>query len=1193
MPKFVHRRWVLLTVGAGAVALVLALAVESIWGPRAALDPVDQDAEAAPSPPPQPDTLRRFMPVTIGRLPSNEIRAMEDDADGFVWVATGGGLARWDGVTLRTFSADGAAGTQLPQFDVTDIIADADHGVWVAAGNLSHVDAWSSAIELTEVRAEKLAPALDGELWIVTHDGVAVFDPETGVARPVVDIGLARADGELLRATAEASGRLHVGTDWGVLMVDADGRTESKIIPGGVNALATRRGGGVWATSTSGLWHVQAHAQPARIDVGHRPDEAGVFAPGDGLLQLGDLVVIGRAAGGVEWFDTATGAWSLTSADDRTGLPEIPVDLVFADPSGGVWASPAGMGLFRQSRDPRGVRAIVPTHEPLGAPLDLEYDGDLIWIATDGSGLHSYRPATGEWDPRTPHGPAAIDAAGGLPTDNLTGLAGRGRTLWVGGTAGGIGIYYPDSGEFVRSPTLLGRSVFDIVAGPENTVWVSVWDEGVSVLDESGRPVMDLTADGTIPIANDRVIAIEPGESTAWIGGWAGLERVDLRSGVVTRWSRDNGMLLGAVVFDIELLADDSVWLATSAGLEHLDLESGQPAVHFGLDAGLPTNQVLKVEQHATQTALWAATNAGLALFDRELHEVTRVFDSSDGLGSDAFARLGSVRLDDGTIYFSSATGLVEVAPDAGEPRVLTGRAHITQVSVDGSSTDRRAVSEVGRGASIEFGFGTPEFDYPSDVQYLYRLVGATDAWTAASDDQLSVTYADLRPGRYRFELAARLPGAAGFTAMSQDAVSFVVPTSIWMRGTTVLIATFGLLLGLVGLDYRRSVRIRRRTEELEVLVSERTAQVAASAQVADEANQSKARFLSMISHELRSPLQAVLGFSHLIEDQPDSPQVQRWANHVGLAGHHLEHMIEDLLAVAARNDLDDDDVSELADLSQFVRDTVELVQRDAESDIAVRVESSGVSEHLYLVHGHRLRQLLINLAENAIRHCRSEVVVAVHRIEGLHSGEHRVRLSVADDGPGIDPDLVEDMFRPFQRGDAATDSPGLGLGLAICAQIAERLGTTIEVSGGDSGLTEFGFVLKLPYVTASDESSEPTPSASRIVVIDDDPRSRELMTEYLHAAGFEVVAFASPARALEVVDLIHPVGVVTDHLMPQMGGNEVAAAILERFGGAVPVIGVTAVPEEASLDAAYSTVLGKPLRAHALSRALSEVIAS
>ncbi len=318
-------------------------------------------------------------------------------------------------------------------------------------------------------------------------------------------------------------------------------------------------------------------------------------------------------------------------------------------------------------------------------------------------------------------------------------------------------------------------------------------------------------------------------------------------------------------------------------------------------------------------------------------------------------------------------------------------------------------------------------------------------------------------------------------------------------------------------------------------------------AQAAEQASRVKDEFLAVLSHELRTPLNAVLGWAHMLGSGTLSPNAAaRAIDSIQLNAKAQAQLIEDLL-----------DLSRIVtgklrlhlarvDLLDVVQSAVESV-RPAAASKAIEVTVTHEPE-VPVVHGDRdrLQQVVWNLLSNAIKFTPKRGRVDVRVCQQLSHAE----VAVADSGPGIAEDLLPHVFDRFRQGDSTTSRAhgGLGLGLAIARELVEAHGGTIRAAspGAEGGAT---FTVTLPVRAVahlawqevaregSEAVADPSPCRSlenvRVLVVDDDPDARELVSLALQACNAEVQTAASAAEALVSIDRERPDVLVADIGMP------------------------------------------------------------
>ena len=355
-----------------------------------------------------------------------------------------------------------------------------------------------------------------------------------------------------------------------------------------------------------------------------------------------------------------------------------------------------------------------------------------------------------------------------------------------------------------------------------------------------------------------------------------------------------------------------------------------------------------------------------------------------------------------------------------------------------------------------------------------------------------------------------------------------------------------------------------------------RAAETAAADAVAAaiEANASKDRFLSRMSHELRTPLNAILGFGQLMM-MDDLPSMYRDSvSHILGAGHHLLALIDDVLDISRMESGEVRLSLEPVRVADVVDEAVGMLGPLSER-LAVPIRANGVSRDVYvLADRQRLAQVVLNLVSNALKYNRRDGTV---QLDTRTDADGRVRITVVDDGPGIDPEDHDRLFQPFERLAAAQSGiEGTGLGLTLSKTLMTAMRGEIGVdSMPGSGCT---FWIALPSTEASDVAlPAPTPASTgrgvaeaipkRVLYIEDNLSNIRLLERVLARRPWVSLLVATlGSTGIEVAFDSQPDLILLDLHLPDMTGDDV----LKRLRGdertaRVPVVIVSADATESS----------------------------
>lgn len=381
-------------------------------------------------------------------------------------------------------------------------------------------------------------------------------------------------------------------------------------------------------------------------------------------------------------------------------------------------------------------------------------------------------------------------------------------------------------------------------------------------------------------------------------------------------------------------------------------------------------------------------------------------------------------------------------------------------------------------------------------------------------------------------------------------------------------------------------------------------AQEQAAREQAETANRVKDEFLAVLSHELRSPLNPILGWSRLLQQgKLDAAKTKTALATIDRNAQLQAQLVDDLLDISGilRGKLSLN--HQPVDLTTVIAAALETVRLAAEAK-AVQIDTV-ISPHRGTVIGDvgRLQQVVWNLLSNAVKFTPAGGTIRVSLTETLTHAQ----LQVVDTGKGIQPDFLPYVFEHFRQEDGATTRKfgGLGLGLAIAKQLVELHGGTInaESAGVGQGAT---FTIQLPLAPRSPEQLCPAPTATemndlngvRILVIDDEPDSRELVAFVLEQANASVTSAASAWEALQTVEQFVPDLIVSDIGMPEMDGYMLMQQLREIESiQLVPAIALTAYAGEfdrqQAIASGFQTHLPKPVDPDAIVKSVIALMQS
>jgi len=378
--------------------------------------------------------------------------------------------------------------------------------------------------------------------------------------------------------------------------------------------------------------------------------------------------------------------------------------------------------------------------------------------------------------------------------------------------------------------------------------------------------------------------------------------------------------------------------------------------------------------------------------------------------------------------------------------------------------------------------------------------------------------------------------------------------------------------------------------------------QLRLKAEQAEKASKAKSEFLASMSHELRTPLSAVIGFGYLLDKSDLSEDQRQMVTNIQVAGRALLGVVNDVLDLSKIEAGEMSLENEPLDLPALLLSVVQMLGQQAK-DKGIELIVAPLAELPCKVMGDasRLRQVIVNLVNNAIKFTEAgHVLVSV--ICTQQGSEHLlVRCEVKDSGIGIEADALQRLFQAFSQADATITKRfgGTGLGLSIARHLVKLMGGDIGVTSTVAVGSTFWFEIRLeqapcgpvaPRALRTDEHERL--DGLRALVVDDSELNQEIVRRILERQGANVTCCSDGASAVEHLGAHHQQFdiVLMDVQMPNLDGNEATRRIRHQLGlTALPIIGLTAgalrSDRDRSLEAGMNDLVGKPFDTETLFR--------
>lgn len=783
-----------------------------------------------------------FMRIDTRELPESVVCAIAQDRAGFLWVGTQGGLGRYDGYHFKNYLPNPSDPSALPDGYVRSLLA-ANDGLWIGtdSAGLVHFDSASETFHTwrSETRGKHgprsatvfaLANAADGGLWVGGDAGLDAFNPATGTFAPVRFVARATPSRAVHAILVDRSGTVWIGSDDG-LYRRANGAARFQRIPLRtalqpplqIRRIYEDRAGRIWVGTVDALYRLNRNGSIANVFRWSATDP-NTLAPGAQVSIIETTpgtMWVGSSDAGFSVIDAATGRVRRVMADpdDAVGLTAGRAWQFLRDRSGLIWIANYGGGLLLYNPLTRGAYVLSRGREAMAetGAITLALHQGRLWIGGTRGVLVALQPNAPPVYRNVPNGTTIV----GLATGS------RGE-LWIG-LLDKLCMLYSNAAavDCTNQPNgVPGRSVVWTVLETPDAYWVGtslglyVEDKrtGAVTIYHQGNGPNNLSSDLAGVLYRDRARFI-------WVGTANGIDRIDPTTRRVTPFTFDPRSKNSFGPGSIESILQDRsgrLWVAMNGGpLNLISDPDGQPRFRrIDRSDGLPHQNVDGLAQDARGT-IWASTDAGIASIDPATLRI-RSYGPADGvLGGNYWG--GSVaQAPDGTIFFGGDDGVTVIAPGMSSRWTYAPPIVLTSLKIADRFVPLGTNVRLQPGArDVTAEFAALDYSEPRQLQYQYQLQGYDRDWIATDTLHRIATWTNLPPGRYLLRVRAtnRL-GVWGTRELSVPIDALPAWYETWWFRVLLVLA---IVLAALGLGQLRTIALRRRAEELETLVRERT----------------------------------------------------------------------------------------------------------------------------------------------------------------------------------------------------------------------------------------------------------------------------------------------------------------------------------------------------------------------------------
>lgn len=1199
--------------------------------------------------------------TTKDGLSQNDINGIYQDSRGFMWFGTHEGLNKFDGYSFTTYKPDpnkvgtinsnlafaitedqsanlwiGTTGSGLNFFDrrtelfsviehipgdekslisnyITAIYVDDNNFLWVGTKegldyiNLTKREEGFTHVEFPMIDREEVSLYVNalyddqkGNVWIGTNHGLwKMSNPVDEIipAASLIPLSDSVRSERVMSLHADKFGALIIGTRKGIYYQTEKGvnNTFVKFYDEVFRSIQTDEKNRIWAGSNVGLFCFKS--------IHH--SSVPVFV----AKYTNDPI-------------------------DPNSLSKDVIRTVYADRTGMIWVGTNGGGLNKFFPEGKPFRVFRKSYHANSLSYNkirtfYEDSNGTLWIGTEGGGLNY---VSGQNDDRAYNAFKHISfPRKTFALEEVT--LNKKRTLLLG-AEGQPGFYQMNVDETDASyePVPIREVngfVFSLTQDFRGKIWIGTYQNGLycwtpdaAKPEDRWRNFQHDVNDST-SLSNNIIRKVyEDSKGNIWIGTGHGLNKLSADEVSKARPTfvhftldpDDSTSISHNYILDIYEGSDEQLWIGTfGGGINSLDISKDSKQDHFvtyGEREGLP-NQVIKSIQEDDAGFLWISTNKGLSKFD-PIKKVFTNYDEHDGLQSNEFSELASLRRNDGEMLFGGVNGFNAFYPDQiyennKLPSVIISELLIANKKVEvGQKVKGRvllpsAISELeelqlkASENSFSIEFTALHFMAPAKNKFAYKLEGFDQDWIYTAADKRFATYTNLPPGIYTLMIKASNNDGLWNETPKQLRIKITPP--FWLKWYAYVFYAL-LIIGFMFL-YRRYTIIgihEKHQLTLDKLKNEKT----------EEISKQKLQFFTNISHELRTPLTLIKGPLDNLLLNESVRQIPELNGKMSLMQRNTKYLLRLVNQILDFRKLDQGKMKlslRQGDVVSFVSEVVETFSFLAKNkNIDIEIDKN--TERIVLwFDPDVLEKVLYNLLSNACKFTPENGQITIKMTTVFEQQkeaakqealQHYFELRVMDTGPGISPQHAEHVFERFYQEDQK-NKPGAGIGLAFSKSLVElHLGEiAIEQRQGGGAC----FLVKLPLnesvYQASDfskaqlssyqvfeetenrlgaeleseavltQNNEDKTALPLLLIIDDNADVRSFLHQGLQN-DFRIIAAKNGGEGFEMCIQHLPDIIISDVMMPVLNGIALCAKIkADSRVSHIPIILLTAKSTE------------------------------
>lgn len=1034
-------------------------------------------------------------------LPSLEVISIAQTPDGFLWIGTSDGLAKFDGHKFTVYRYQHDNPNSLADNWVIRLYVDRKGNLWIGSLNngVSFLEFESGKI-IRKFRDEKnnslvghyisdIFEDFEGNIWIASQDGgLSKFNPITG---------------DLKKYNYDKKNANSINSD-SVSRIFED--SERRLWIGFVNAGFAK--------------YDREKDEFQRFSLRKRKNEPGVDRISAFAESENGMLYIGTSGAGVYKFDpikNKSKRMFLGSNRYHYNLRNDVITDLHLDKKNILWIATEGGGLYRYIPDIDSLASFEPDERISFAISSsviwdiFEDEFNVMWLATT-NGISKFNNNKKEfgflfYDVHSPNNSLSSATVRSIAKD-------KNGIIWIGTLGGGLNKYDRQNKRFEyfynnpKNPnSLSGNSVSAILEDSKGRLWIGTWAYGLNLMDRKKNTfkIFRHNPNDAKSISHDIIQTIyEDSDNNLWIGTETGLNLYDeatnrfkyypcnlipekftimnnIQSNCIVEDDEGYlwiGVFNGLLKFDrkqrkyiehyandpkdlnslsdnriISMTKDDkgNLWIGTyGGGLNKFDIKK-KIFTRYDVKNGLSNNIIYGLIYDKIGN-LWIATADGLNRLKIESGEIKQYFEI-DGLQSNQFYWGAAHISKDGEVFFGGINGLNFFYPEKIEDDARKIKVAITKIKVMNNEyplVDKLCYNKIDKihftsaqnYFSIEF--AGLEFKNPEKIKFAYKLEGYDKDWIATQNNKREAFYSNLAAGTYIFKIIAA--NSDGIWNLDPKTLTIVVSPPFYQRFWFQFLVLISIVLIPFLYYHYRDSKAKERQRELERIVEERTKDLREKELKLIEANKNKDKLFSIIAHDLKNPFFNLIGFLELINKEYDNLNdderkeiLNETRNSARNALQLLENLLNWALTQTGRIELE----PRYHNLKQIIEETITEVYYSAKSkNIDIILEVTDDIQGYF--DKNTIKTAFRNILSNSIKFTNPQGYIKVSAI----AEDNEIKISFIDNGIGMSQDKINKIMNneSVKSEEGTMKEKGFGLGLYLCKEFVEKNNGSLSI---------------------------------------------------------------------------------------------------------------------------------------------------